>query len=98
MGLFDKLKEALAPAAELAHYRELFGSLSGGKKLNQWYRCMSQANDLVGFEHICVCGTSYTMLSVTDWMKIHRCHCGNELDLFKACEIPAGTPFSDLLP
>jgi len=98
MGLLSKIKDAfnqnVADSAELAAYRQMHGVQT--RLLRQWYRLLNEANNHVGFEYTCTHGTTYTLLSITDWMRVYKCPtCGDELDLLKFCNIPKDTPTAD---
>jgi len=92
MSLFKKQS---GEQQELQIYRDVMRH-NTGRQLNQWYQLRNEAANLVGFEYVCLCGVSYTILNITSWMQITKCHCGNEIDLAKFLAIPRGTAMSDL--
>lgn len=103
MGLFDRVKTALADAftpiganesRELAYLREIFYNRDGGIRRNQFYRLLNSNGDHVGFSFSCVCGAEYQLLHVTDWLgRQHKCPtCKTDFDLLKACGIPTDMP------
>ena len=92
MSLFKKQS---GEQQELEIYRDVMRQ-NTGRQLNQWYQLRNEAGNLVGFEYVCLCGVSYTILNITSWMQITKCHCGNEIDLAKFLAIPRGTAMSDL--